>query len=181
MPIDMSAAHTIKPPPRKAIGTTRKNQQLVTTDSSQRDRRAEGLDGIAQLAQGVLVMARQYADAAAIGKHLPPVNVELANLAEHYESIAKPIDVIIQVGPFGALIAAGMPLVMQLLANHKIVDAGTGIGGVVPPEVLEAQMRADMARMQAQAMIEQQRAIQDAQKAQEQYEDLIRQSQEKIS
>jgi hypothetical protein len=55
---------------------------------------------------------------------------------------------------------------MQLLANHRVVDASAMHGyGVVPPEVLEAQMKAEMLRMQAEAMQAQQQAVNEANEA----------------
>jgi len=69
-------------------------------------------------------------------------------------------------------------LLLQVLANHKVVDAAALAGqGVVPPEVLESQMRAQVAQMQANAMAEQQRAIAEAQAAEKHYTDMVAQSQ----
>jgi hypothetical protein len=136
------------------------------------EQRDEGLQGIAQLLQGICLITGQYADAATIGNHFPPFSRELAKIADTNETIAKPIDFLIEIGPYGALIAAGMPLIMQLLANHKVIPA-SGMSGVVPPEVLESQMKAQMARMQAQAMMEQRAAIQEAKDAQAEYEAMM--------
>lgn len=174
----MSAANAAKAPPRKAAPRKAAQgaqvAQAANTPSELRERRAAGLNGLAQLAQGVCLMTGQYADAMTLGRYFPPVASELATIADEYESVAKPIDVLIKVGPFGALIAAAMPLVMQLLANHKVIDANAAIGqGVVPPQVLEAQMKAEMARMQAEAMREQQMAMRDAEKAQADYESMM--------
>jgi hypothetical protein len=119
-------------------------------------------------------MTGLYADAAAIGQHFPPVAKELANIADGSEFLAKPIDLLIEVGPYGALVAAAMPLALQIMANHGIVDASRMMGqGVVPPEVLEAQMKAEMARMQADALRQQQEAIEEAQASQRAYETLL--------
>lgn len=118
-------------------------------------------------------MARQYADAATVGMHGPNIARELAALADDYEQVAKPIDVLIQAGPFAALLAVLLPFGLQLAANHKLIDASSMVGSsVIPPEVLEAQMKADIARMQAQAMKEQQEALAAAQSAQVEYENI---------
>lgn len=162
MPIDMSAA---KAPPRRTSAGS-KPRVLAPPAKTIRDMREEGLQGLGQLAQGILMMGQQYADAGAVGMHFPAVATELANLADQYEVIAKPIDILIQTGPFAALIAAGLPLVMQIAANHKLIDAERTIGSsVVPPEVLESQMKANISRMQAAAMRERQEAIREAQQA----------------
>jgi hypothetical protein len=117
------------------------------------------------------LLTGQFADAAAIGQHWQGVAVELANVSEEYESVAKPVDFLIKVGPFGALIAAGMPFVLQILANHKIVPAASLAGQcIMPPEVLEAQMRAQILRMQADAVRAQNDALQEARDAQAAYD-----------
>lgn len=152
MPIDMSAA---KVPPKKRTANTKTQTVEVKPVASERERREEGLNGLGQLVQGGLLVAKQYADAAAIGMHFGNVSSELAKLAENNDSIAKPIDFLIQVGPYGALIQAVMPLAMQLLANHKIIDAANMPGsGIVTPEVLESQMQAQMAQIALQARLE---------------------------
>ena len=174
MPIDMSLA--TKAPPRKATrsGGTRVLSAAPETKSIT-ERRAEGLSGLAQLGQGLCLMLGLYADAAAIGQHFDPLAVEVAKLAEQYEVVAKPLDILIEVGPFGALIAAALPLGLQLAANHGWIDAQKAMSqGVVPPAVLEAQMKAQMAQMQAQAMKAQQQAMLEAQNAQAEYEAMMK-------
>lgn len=164
--IDMSAA---KAPPRKRASTTATRPakaEVVTQPDSPLNRRAEGLSGLFQLAQGFCLMTNQYADAATIGQHHAPICIELAKLSDQYEWLAKPVDLLIEVGPFTALLAAALPMTLQLMANHGRLDASKFVGqGIVPPEVLHAQMQANVARMQAEAMREQQRALAEAQKA----------------
>lgn len=175
MPIDMSLA--AKAPPRKATGRASKVTVPVETQSLN-ERRTKGLMELAQLGQGIAVMFGQYADAAAIGRYFPPVAAELSNVADSSDVIAKPIDFLIEVGPYGALLAAALPLAMQVMANHRIIDASRLAGhGVVPPEVLEAQMQAEMARMQADAMKKQQQALNEARQAQAEYERMMAESQ----
>lgn len=168
MPIDMSAA---KAPPRRTPSRTVKATPPPVESKTLNDKRREGLMGLAQLAQGLCLMTQQYADAATIGQHFPPFGAEIANLADTYDVVAKPIDFLIEIGPFGAVIAAGMPFVLQLLANHKVIDGSRMAGqGIVPPEVLEAQMKAQVAQMQAEALLEQRRAMTEARDAQQAYE-----------
>jgi hypothetical protein len=148
----------------------------VETDSKSNlnQRRFQGLLDIAQLGQGICLLTGQYADAAAIGQHFAPVAKELANIADGSDAVAKPIDFLIEVGPYGALIAAALPLVMQFAANHRLVNPTMLLGqGVVPPEVLEAQMKAQVMQMQAKAMADQERAMREAQAAQKEYESLM--------
>ena len=169
--IDMSAA---KAPPARKAATPRKAPEPtpapVAPEKSLKDQRVDGLIGLAQLGQGICLMAGLHADAMTIGKFFPPIATELANIADDNETVAGPIDFIIKVGPYGALIAAGMPFVLQILANHKVIDATKAMGqGIVPPEVLEAQMKAEILRMQAEAMRQQQQALNDANAAAEAY------------
>lgn len=173
MPIDMSAA---KAPPRKrtASSSARSSAVNVPEVSTLNQRRTEGLLGLAQLGQGLCLMFGQYADAAAIGNHFPPLAKEVANVADSSDVVAKPLDLLIEVGPYGALVAAAMPLVMQLMANHKMLDASRlGGQGVVPPEVLESQMKAQVMQMQAQAMREQQMALNEAKRVEAEVADLM--------
>jgi hypothetical protein len=170
MPIDTSLA---KAPPRTSPRTTARGSTRapVPEQKSQREIREEGLLGVGQALQGICVIAQQWADAGAIGMHVPRIAPELAKLADSYGFIATGVDLVIQVGPFGALLATGMPLVMQILANHKVIDATSivGAGNVVPPEVLEAKMKADIMRQVAEAQREQAAAMRDAQEAQADY------------
>lgn len=179
MPIDMSAA---KAPPAKrtssrgtpAAKTPAIGIEAPTIKTNVNQNRYEGLLGLASLAQGACMLAGWHADAMTIGNHFPPVAKELANIADDNETIAQPIDFLIKVGPYGALIAAAMPFVMQILANHGLIDATKAAGqGIVPPAVLEAQMKAEMMRMQAEAMQQQQEAINAANEAAASYAKLM--------
>jgi len=172
MPIDTS---NVKAPQRRTSqGPKAAAVQPVQTQSLY-EKRLEGLQGLGQLASAGLLMFNQYADAAAIGQHYTPIAIELAKIADSNEAIAKPIDFLIEVGPYGALLTAVLPLAMQLAANHRMIKADMLIGqGVVPPEVLESQMRAQVAILQTQAMREQQAAMAEAQAIQREYESMMK-------
>lgn len=170
MAIDMSAA---KAPPQKRAAAKKAAAPAATSDVPAKpliQQRYEGLLGLAQLGQGICLMAGLHADAMTISQMFPPIAIEVAKIADDNDTVAQPLDFIIKVGPYGALIAAAMPFVMQILANHKVIDATKAMGqGIVPPEVLEAQMKAEMARMQTEAMRQQQQAIAEANAAAESY------------
>lgn len=168
MPVNFGAQ--VKAPPIKR-GSARSTATQIEMPRSQRELREEGLNGLAQIGQGIALALRQYADAATLGTHFPPVASELAKLADHYDVIAKPIDLLIQVGPFGALIAAAMPLVTQLAVNHRMAPAG--MMGTVPPETLSAQMQAQMMRMQAEMMRQQALAVKEMEAAKQEIADLM--------
>lgn len=176
--VEINMSQAVKAPPRKS-GTRSAPKAAVKVDARTNvERRSEGLKDLGQLGQGGLLMARQWADAATVGKYWPPVADELAKLADQYEYIAKPVDVLIQVGPFSALVLAAMPLVLQLMTNHGALDpAGLAGYGIVPPQVLEAQMKAEVARMQAEAFREQQAALREAEIAQREYEAFVAEQQ----
>lgn len=152
MALDLSGAITA--PPRSG----RTAQKVSAAKSSKHAERHEAVTGFWQLAGFGCVILRQYSDAGAIGLHSPAITDELVTLADKNESIAKAIDYLSEAGPYAGLIVAVMPLVMQLAANHGIIKAElAGSVGVVPPEALSAQVRADMART-AQAALQQQQA-----------------------
>jgi hypothetical protein len=111
------------------------------------------------MAQAGLMMAGQLADAATIPRHWPNVAGEIAELAETNEGVAKGIDYLMTVGPYAGILTAALPMVLQIMANHKRVPAaGLAHAGVVPPEALEAEMLASAAKAQADAIAAQQEA-----------------------
>lgn len=182
MPLDMSAATA---PPKKSAGTRTSNRKapapLVTEPepNASVNRRAEGMNGIAQIVQAGCLMFGQYADAAAIGQFFPPISKELAQIAETNEAISKPIDFLIEIGPYGGLIAAVLPFGLQIAANHGWADASRLMGqGVVPPAVLDAQMKTQMMQMQAEALRAQNAAVAAANAAQKEMQDALREQQE---
>lgn len=168
MPVNFSAA--AKAPPRKTAKTVA--PATYEAPRTVRELREEGLNGIGQLGQGACAAFNQFADAATIGMHFPGMARELATLADHYEVLAKPIDLIIQIGPFGALLNVLAPFVMQMLANHGIIHT-TGVLGVVPPETLDAQMRTQIMQMHAQALKAQALAQKEMEEAQAEIQALM--------
>lgn len=144
MPITAAPA---APPARKTSAPPAKRS------ASKLAEREEAIGGLGQIAQGVLIATRQYADAGAVGLHFPAIAHEVAKLADTDERIAKLVDPILQVGPYAGLLAAVMPLVMQLAANHGRVQAG--IMGTVAPDALEAQVKTAVTRAAVQAKKEQ--------------------------
>lgn len=177
--IDTSALTAVTPPPRKASATgrgpgrPRKDATPAVPQQSEAQRRSEGLAVWAQLGQGGCLLFGQYADAATIGMHGEKLAVEIGKVAsmEGNEWLAKPVDFLIQLGPYTALLAVALPFVMQIAANHKMIDTKRlGPGSVVPPEVLDAQMRARMAQMQAEETRKQQEAMEEAEAARQEYE-----------
>jgi hypothetical protein len=120
------------------------------------------------------ILGKQYAQAATFGMYWEPIAKELANLSESQPVIAKAADILITAGPYAALISVATPFAMQTAANYGLIDAKKAVGSnIVPPAVLEAQMKARMAEMEAQAIREQQAAMQRALQAQQEYERVL--------
>lgn len=156
MALDLSGA--VKAPPR----TTRAATKAATQRSGKLAERHEAVTGLWQLAGFGCVIFRQYADAGAIGLHSGPITDELVSLSDKNEKIARAIDYLTEAGPYAGLIVAVMPLAMQIAANHGIIKAElAGSVGVVPPQALDSQVRADMARTAQAALQQQQQAEQE--------------------
>src|SRR4051812_38170082 len=177
----MSAA---KAPPRKTMTGSGKGRTSVAVEPtlSTVEKRTNGLLGLAQLGQGLCMATGQYADAAAIGMHFPAIAPELAKVAENAPIIAAPIDFLIEAGPYAALLSVVAPLALQVAANHGWIDASRLYAqGVKPPAVLEAEMQAQVMRMQTAAIKAQQVAMEEAQAAQAEFEDVLAFANKKVA
>lgn len=118
-----------KPAPRPAART------------SQREDYRPRILGVLQLVALPLAF-KAPADGAAVEMHAPNIAQALHDLAMEQPEVAAVLDRILKVGPYGALLTAVVPLLLQLAANHGAVPAG--IMGTVPPDVLLAHYRAAM-------------------------------------
>jgi hypothetical protein len=157
--IDLS----VTPPPRKsAPRVTASNpvqKSVAIPQQSQQDIRAENVYGIFQLGAFALVMTGQFADAGAIDIHAPAIANELSAVAEQNDTIGKGLDILGKIGPWAGLITVTMPLVLQLLVNHKrIPPEKVGATGVMSPEALESQVKTKLMRQQAEMAKEQLKA-----------------------
>jgi hypothetical protein len=137
--------------PKPGATTAKPKAQRYQTDYR------KGLNGMLQLASFPLVMLGTQkpeflADAAAIGEHGPGVVDAVNDLAQDDPRLAAVLDKILGMGPYGALIAATLPLVAQLLANHKILPLPVLQGmGAKDPDALIAKL---VREMEAQARAE---------------------------
>jgi hypothetical protein len=149
------------PPPPKDGPRVRSNPATAARSSAKQKAREEAANGVGQILAFGCMIAGQLADAGAIGLHWPAISHEAAAVAENDPKMAKGLDYLLEVGPYGNFIVVCLPLVGQILANHKIVkpEALAGVG-VVHPEALEADVKASMAR-QAMAALQQQRAAEE--------------------
>jgi len=81
-----------------------------------------GLYGIAQLSAAALV-AFSPLDAAAITTHSPPLIEAIQVTAENEPGFASLLDKILSFGPWGLLVSASLPLIVQILHNHEVIPA----------------------------------------------------------
>lgn len=98
-----------------------------------------GIMGMMQLPAAVLAFAgtnkpELAADAATITVYGPGVAEALNELAKERPEVAAVLDRILSVGPYGLIIAAVTPMVLQILANHGLIPSG--LMGTVPKEAM---------------------------------------------
>lgn len=172
----------VKPPPRKTSsgrgpGRPAKAPDAPALTQAEIDasRRAQGLAGLGQLGQAILIATGQKADAATVGMYGDQLAVEVANVAGQEENawLAKGIDFVIQLGPYGTLLAVLLPFGLQIAANHRWIDTERLGSKTVPPELLVAQMDAEIARVQAEQMRAQQEAIAAAKAEHARYQEFM--------
>lgn len=153
MAITPAPATPAKTPKRR--NTTQAPPAVAIHSTKTRDRKM-ALDDLGRMASLFFVMKGQYADAGAIAQHGDNVTQEIALLGENNETVSKFLDYLTQTGPFFGILTAGMPLLLQLAANHNKIDASKlpPETGVVSPAVLEERVKADMELAQASMMAE---------------------------
>jgi hypothetical protein len=144
MPIDTSPRPAAPKTPARKPARAPARAPAVAADKT--TARQEALSGIGKLATALLVMKGSYADAGAVAQHGPNVSRETALLAESNEKIASVVDYLTEAGPYMGLISAILPLALQLAANHNRLDASklSPEFGVLPPDVLEKRIRAEV-------------------------------------
>jgi hypothetical protein len=135
--------------------------------------RIDAVDGVFQLVGMGLVMGGQFADAGAIDMHGHNVSIEVAELAGKNEGVAKVVDTLLTVGPYAGLVIAVMPMVLQLMVNHKVipVEKMPPTSGIVDPKSLEAQVKTAMAKQAIEALQAQREAEEELASMRQQFED----------
>lgn len=89
------------------------------------------------------------ADAAAVATYAPGIAEALNDLAKERPEVAAVLEKILQVGPYGALIAAVVPLGVQLAHNHNLIPEQMAVQlGATPKRQILAQLRAQAEQMQ---------------------------------
>lgn len=143
---------TTTPPPVVGRATrTNTRSGSIAAPQTPTQKREDSLNTIAQLIAFGATMVNWDADARAITTLGPPVNHEIAVIAEKNEKLAGTLDRLETIGPYGALILPLMALSLQLAANHGLVKPNVGFG-VRDPDVLRAEMEAEKLKMARAAM-----------------------------
>lgn len=78
-----------------------------------------------------------HADAAAVVVHGPALVDAVAETALADERLAALLDRITKVGPYGLVVTAALPLVLQLLANHQVIPPNRELGVLPAAELLD--------------------------------------------
>lgn len=158
MPVEFAAPPPSRNTPNVSSGTAKASKAVQARETAERE---EAVAQLGMFAQVPLLATKQLADAAAVGMHWPGIAKEVAKLAESQEAVANLIDPLIKVGPYAGLIAATLPLVMQLAVNHGRVKPGSM--GTVPAVSLQSKMETAIAQEELKAMRVQLEAEREAQ------------------
>lgn len=108
-----------------------------------------GIVGLMQLIAAPLMVAGLKSpacalDAATVTLHAEPIADALQETAEQVPQFAAVLDKVLSVGPYGALLAAALPLAVQVAANHQLIPAPVAAAmGALSPDELMAQMQPD--------------------------------------
>jgi len=146
MPVDFTATSAPKP-------KTAPKPKAAPPPSPDLARRAAAVGNLFEFAQMGSVFKGWYADAAAYALHGPAVGNGAAQLAETNTWVAKGLDMLDLLGPAFGLAEVFLPLGLQLAVNHGRLPAEPLLKlGVVPPEMLEAQAKANIAEQQIEAI-----------------------------
>jgi len=113
----------------------------------------EGILGLFQIpAMGLALAGGKNpvlaADAAAVTAYAPGIAQALNQVAQEQPAVAAVLDRVLSVGPYGAVLAAALPLGLQLAVNHGLMPAG--LGGTVPKETILAHAEHQAAQLQEQ-------------------------------
>lgn len=131
------------PGPRKATGAASKK-----ANSAAPDYRA-AIIGIGHLPIGLASMAAKLIrddrtraavqlDAITVKIHLPAVAEAVNSVAQDNAKVANVLDKIVSVGPYGEIIAAVSPIVLQCLVNHGAMEPNPSMGLYPPDQLLAA-------------------------------------------
>lgn len=120
------APKAAKPTPRKASLETRLTGSLVSL-------------GTMVTAAGAMTMPALQLDGVALIQHAPAIAQALDKVAQNDPRVKEALERMLTAGTWSGLIAALLPLVLTIAANHgAIPPAIAGMLGVTPPEAGQA-------------------------------------------
>lgn len=146
-----------KPVTRKPAAAVSRAPKAATPAASNRvTGRAEALTAYGDIIGAICILRGQFADAGAIAIHQDPLALAVARTAETNDKLAQFIDRLTATGPVAEIFMAGLPLAMQLMANHGKIDASqaSGFGGIIDPKQLEQKMQLKIAAEQRKVQAE---------------------------
>lgn len=109
----------------------------------------QGVAGLLQIAgMGLWMVPSLRPDAVALMEHTENVSRAAGQTAELRPEFASVLDKFMSVGPYGLLIGALLPIGLQIAANHDVLPGQLAAHMGVKSK---AQVRADIAAMEAQA------------------------------
>jgi hypothetical protein len=112
----------------------------------QHGRYREGVEGLLQIPAMALSFVSPV-DGFSVAHHTPPISKAVADLAIERPEVAAALDKVLAVGPYGALIGAVLPLVVQLAHNHDMVPAPMAKAmGATPKKDIERHLKLASAR-----------------------------------
>jgi hypothetical protein len=131
------------PGPRKATGAASKKANSAAPDYRM------AIIGLGQLPIGVASMAARLVrddrkrmaiqlDAMTVKVHLPAVAEAVNSVAQDNAKVAAALDRIVSVGPYGEVIAAVAPILLQCMVNHGAMEPNPAMGLLSPDELIAA-------------------------------------------
>lgn len=119
------------PSPRRTA-TPRANSRKPSSGTDYRP----GINGIFQMLAVPLAFTAP-ADAAAIGHHGPNIAEALNDLAKERPEVAAALEKVLSAGPYGLLLAAVVPLGVQLAHNHDLIPERLAVAvGATPKRII---------------------------------------------
>ena len=147
------------PPPVRGGSTSSPRAAAPKRASGKQRVREEAAAGVFQIVGFGAMLAGWHADAGAIQVHGPGIAHGVASMAEGNPKIAAGLDKLAETGPYGEAIILIMPLALQLMANHGLVKPElVASAGVVHPDTLAADVKAQMATQAHEALLRQKAA-----------------------
>jgi hypothetical protein len=93
---------------------------------------------------------RFLADLVALNATAPGIADAVDSIAQNNRQVAAALDKLGEVGPYGLLIGALAPLILQVACNHGIVPAGT-MGTIAADDLLQAAAEGQIPGMDGMA------------------------------